>query len=256
MTYLFRAYTHALNAKPYLVTSLSASFCYGAGDLLAQRIEINQNKRTNYDIHRTSMMSIFALGIAGPLYCAWFKKIHHINKLFELLVKWNYERQLKGKLVGNFSKHMKDGTIENLSMKSFIQKNKEEFNRINNEIVFKSKTILAGQVYADQFIFSAIYPVIFMMTTGLLIENTTKDDWNYLKTNKKINFYKLRTSFDANWEKVKSKYWTIYITDCAVWPLLQIGNFAFVPQIYQPIFVNFVNIFWNAFICYVSQDGH
>ena len=88
------------------------------------------------------------------------------------------------------------------------------------------------------------------MGTGLLIDNTKRDENGVLFSLKKLN-----SSFETNWNKVKDKYLTIYVTDCAVWPLIQIGNFAFVPAIYQPIFVNFINIFWNAFICYVAQ-GH
>lgn len=255
MAFLFRAYSRVLNDRPFLTTSLSSAFCYSIGDLLAQQIEIKQNKKSSVEFRRTFLMGAFGMGIAGPLYCAWFQKIHHINKLFETLVKWNYERQLKGKLVNTFTKHIKDNKITNMSMKDFVKSNENEFNRLNNEVVFRSKTILAGQVYADQFIFSLIYPVIFMMSTGLMLDNISPEHWKYIKENKKFNFEMMKSSFDKNWENVKNKYLTIYMTDCAVWPLIQIGNFAFVPAIYQPIFVNFVNIFWNAFLCYVSQ-GH
>ena len=250
MAALFRAYTRLLNEKPLITTSMSSAVCYFAGDILAQRIEISQQKRTKFDFHRTSVMTVFALTTAGPLYCMWFQKIHHINKIFDVFVKWNYERQLAGKLRNTFSKHIRDGKIEDMSMKKFIEINRNQFNQLNNEIVFRSKTILAGQVYADQFIFSAIYPVIFMMGTGLLIDNTKRDE-----SGKIISVDKFKKSLNNNWNKVKDKYLTIYMTDCAVWPLIQIGNFAFIPAIYQPIFVNFINIFWNAFICYVSQ-GH
>lgn len=176
MASLFRAYTRLLNEKPLITTSVSSAACYFAGDILAQRIEISQQKRTKIDFHRTGIMTFFALTTAGPLYCMWFQKIHHINKIFDIVVKWNYERQLAGKLRNTFSKHIRDGKIEDMSMKKFIEINRNQFNQLNNEIVFRSKTILAGQVYADQFIFSAIYPVIFMMGTGLLIDNTKRDE--------------------------------------------------------------------------------
>ena len=83
MSFLFRAYSNVLNERPYLVTSLSLAICYGVGDLLAQEIEIKQNKKKNIELRRTLIMTFFGLGVAGPLYCAWFKKIHHINKMFE-----------------------------------------------------------------------------------------------------------------------------------------------------------------------------
>jgi len=251
MASLFRAYTHILNAKPLLITSISSCVCYCAGDQLAQYIELKTHKREKMDYQRTTVMTIFGLGVGGPIHYAWFKKVHHIDKLFEKLVKWNYERQLKAKLVNSFSKHIKDGQIDNMSMKTFRDLHKTHFDKMNNEIVFRSKTILAGQVYADQFIFSAIYPIIFMMTTGIIIDNTKREDFDYIKEHKFINIQKIKESYNKNWNNVKNKYLTIY----AVWPLAQIANFAFIPAIYQPIYVNILNIFWNAFICFVSQ-GH
>ena len=257
MAFVFRAYTRILEKKPLLVTCISSAVCYTLGDQLAQNIEIKTNKRVNNDYHRTINMTIFGLSVGGPLYYIWFKKVHHINKLFEKIIKWNYERQLSSKLINSFSKHIKNGNIDNMSMKEFREVNKMHFDKImiTNEMVFRSKTILAGQVYADQFIFSAIYPVIFMMCTGLMIDNTKREDLDYLIEHKMINIDKIISSFNKNWNNVKDKYITIYMADCAFWPLFQIGNFAFVPPIYQAVLVNGMNIFWNAFICFVSQ-GH
>ena len=73
---------------------------------------------------------------------------------------------------------------------------------------------------------------------------------------KKIHTDLIKNSFSDSVENVKKKFLNIYITDCAVWPLVQMANFAFIPPHLQPIFVNGVNIFWNAFLCYSSQDGH
>ena len=174
-------------------------------------------------------------------------------------IPYSYNSEIKHKLFSEEEydkmKNVKYFYTNCRAMKDFVKSNENEFNRLNNEVVFRSKTILAGQVYADQFIFSLIYPIIFMMSTGLMLDNISPEHWKYIKENKKFNFEMMKSSFDKNWENVKNKYLTIYMTDCAVWPLIQIGNFAFVPAIYQPIFVNFINIFWNAFLCYVSQ-GH
>lgn len=255
MAKLFRMYSFILKEKPLLVTSVTSSVCYCIGDQLAQNIEIKLKKRDDISYRRTTIMTLFGLGIGGPLYYMWFKKIHYIDKYFEKLVKWNYERQLKSKLVNSFSKHIKDGKIDDMSMKSFREMHQKDFGALNNVVVFRSKTILAGQIYADQFVFSVIYPVIFMMTTGVIIDNTTEEDFKYIKENKSININKLKNTIISNYENMKNKYFTIYATDCAVWPLIQIANFAFIPEVYQPIFVNFVNIFWNAFISYTSQ-GH
>jgi hypothetical protein len=49
-------------------------------------------------------------------------------------------------------------------------------------------------------------------------------------------------SISKAWSNVKNKFIQIYVADCAVWPLVQMANFAFIPSHLQPIFVNIVNI--------------
>jgi len=141
-----------------------------------------------------------------------------------------------------------------MSMKNFRVQFKDNFDQIDKPII-RSKTILVSKIYADQFIFSVLYPIFFMITTGVMLENSKKEDLEYLKEHKMINTEKIKKSFDKAVTNVKDKFAKIYVTDCAVWPLIQMANFAFIPGHLQPIFVNTVNIFWNAFICYVSQDG-
>ena len=139
-------------------------------------------------------------------------------------------------------------------MQNFRVQYKNTFDLIEKPMI-RSKTILVSKIYADQFIFSVFYPIFFMLSTGILLENTKKEDFEYIKTNKKLNTEKIKNSFNKSVENVKNKFAKIYVADCAVWPLIQMANFAFIPSQLQPIFVNTVNIFWNAFICYVSQDG-
>jgi len=255
MASLFRAYSHLLEKHRYTITSITSGCCYGLGDQLAQYIEIKTGKRTVIDYHRTSVMTLFGFGVGGPLYTIWFKKIHHINVMYESLAKWNYERQLRGLLINSFAKHIKAGTIDKMSMAEFRRIHETNFSKLMNgdKMVFRSKTIMAGQLIADQFIFSAIYPVIFIMTTGILLDNTTMADFKFIKDNKTINIDKIIKSIDDNWKNVKDKYIGIYTADLTVWPMIQVVNFAFVPEIYQPIVVNFCNIFWNAFLCYTSH---
>ena len=89
------------------------------------------------------------------------------------------------------------------------------------------------------------------MCTGVMLDMTQRTP-----TTNPILLQRLNESLSKNWTTVKQKYLTIYIADCAVWPLLQIANFAFVPHSLQAIYVNVLNVFWNAFLCYVSQDSH
>ena len=46
-----------------------------------------------------------------------------------------------------------------------------------------------------------------------------------------------------------------YLWDVKIWTPIQLANFRFVPVTFQPVFVNSVNIFWNAFLSHVQKEG-
>jgi hypothetical protein len=251
---LFSAYNRLLHKYPLPVTSLTTGACYGAGDYLAQKIEIKQGKRTEIDTHRLSVFTLFGVVLGGPIYYTWFSKIDKMPILVESIVKWNQQRYLTNEFRKQLSQHITKNNVDKLSMQNFRVQYKNTFDLIEKPMI-RSKTILVSKIYADQFIFSVFYPIFFMLSTGVLLENSKKEDLEYIKTNKKLNTEKIKNSFNKSVENVKNKFAKIYVADCAVWPLIQMANFAFIPSQLQPIFVNTVNIFWNAFICYVSQDG-
>lgn len=251
---LFSAYNRILEKHPLSVTSLTTGVCYGAGDYLAQKIEMKQGKRTEIDKHRLSVFALFGTFMGGPIYYGWFNKIDKMPLLVEKVVKWNQQRYITNEFRKQLHEHTKKNSIDTMSMKNFRVQFKDNFDMIEKPII-RSKTILVSKIYADQFIFSVFYPIFFMVSSGVLLENTKKEDLQYFKDNKKPNFEKIKRSFDKSITNVKNKFAKIYVTDCAVWPLIQMANFAFIPGHLQPIFVNSINIFWNAFLCYVSQDG-
>ncbi len=251
---LLRIYNKVLEKKPLTVTSITSGVCYGAGDILAQKIEIKQGKRESYDKHRIAVFTLFGTLMGGPIYYLWFRKIDKMPLLVERIVKWNQQRYLTNEFRKQLHQYTKNGTIDQMSMKNFRVQFRDTFDTIEKPII-RSKTILVSKIYADQFIFSVLYPVFFMFTTGVLLENTKHDDLEYVKTNGSLNTTKIVESCKKQINNIQQKFARIYITDCAVWPLIQMANFAFVPNSLQPIFVNSVNIFWNAFLCYVSQDG-
>mgnify|MGYP001124223775 CR=1 FL=1 len=45
-----------------------------------------------------------------------------------------------------------------------------------------------------------------------------------------------------------------FLADCAVWPLVQFFNFSLVPVPLQPLVVNVVNVFWNAFLSFMAHS--
>lgn len=246
---ILNAYNTALNNKPLLITSLSTGFCYGSGDLLAQYIEKKQGKREKFDWHRTSVFTVFGTVAAGPIYYGWFSKINKMPMFLENVIKWNQQRVLTGEFKKQLAQNIKLNKLDTMSMKTFREQFRKNFETIDKPLI-RSKTILVSKVYADQFIFSSIYPVFFMIATGMALDLTKEENRD------KLSISYVGESFDNSWTNVKNKFAKIYITDCAVWPLIQMANFAFVPAPLQPIFVNTINIGWNAFLSYVSQDGH
>jgi hypothetical protein len=164
----------------------------------------------------------------------------------ERIVRWNEKKTLTSHFKQELHKHLNFNTLGDLSMKTFITNYKAHFDTIDKPVI-RSKTVLVAQIYADQFIFSVLYPIFFMMSTGVALDMVNqKED---------ITIDSTMTSVNKAWTNVKNKFVQIYVADCAVWPLAQMFNFTFVPAHLQPIFVNIMNIGWNTFLSYTSQ-GH
>lgn len=243
---ILSAYNKALQTKPLLITSLSTGACYCAGDYIAQTIEKKQGKRDTYDMQRLMVFTIFGVTCGGPIYYVWFSKIHNMPQFIENVVKWNERRVLTRHFQTELRNHLNTNNLDVLSMKTFRNNYKAHFDTIEKPII-RSKTVLVAKIYADQFIFSVLYPVFFMMTTGVALD--------VVKSPEPITFDSFSNAVSKSWTNVKNKFVQIYIADCAVWPLAQMANFAFIPAHLQPIFVNFMNIGWNTFLSYTSQ-GH
>lgn len=60
----------------------------------------------------------------------------------------------------------------------------------------------------------------------------------------------------ATWKHTKDVYWSTYVADCAVWPLLQYINFSYVPVRYQFLYVNACNLAWNTFLSFQANAHH
>lgn len=58
------------------------------------------------------------------------------------------------------------------------------------------------------------------------------------------------------WAHTREVYMTTYITDCVVWPPLQLINFSLVPLKYQVLYVNAVNLAWNTFLSLMANKHH
>lgn len=54
-------------------------------------------------------------------------------------------------------------------------------------------------------------------------------------------------------EGVKSKIWETLLTNWKIWPTATMINFMFVPIQYRVLFANFVGLFWNIYLSYISS---
>src|SRR3989338_801437 len=230
------AYNTILKKYPLTVTSLTTGVCYGLGDVLAQKVEKNLGRRDKYDLHRMAMFTVFGTVFGGPVYYAWFSKLDKVPKLLERIVRWNQSKHLSKYF------HKQIFQQKNFDHNKFFIDNKQSFTLLQIDPVIKSKTILTSKVLADQLIFSSLYPLYFIFITGVLVNNTGKEDLEYILKNKCLNTIKINTSLNDSWKVIKNKYIEIYKTDCAVWPMIQMINFTFVSAHLQPIFVNSINI--------------
>lgn len=258
MASILRKYNLFMEAKPLLGVSVSTGVCYGIGDYLAQYIERSQGKRDTTSARRLLVFTGFGTLVAGPIYYGWFNKLKKVPNLIERLVKYNETRFLARKFHEHLDLAIKDNTLDKVSFQTFRRQFQLNFDRIDKPII-RSKTVLVAKVYLDQFVFSVAYPIFFMISTTMLMELTDPKTKFTYRTEEdgrvKLTLAPVTESFQHGWTNVKDKFAKIYMTDCAVWPLVQMANFALVPEHLQPVFLNCVNIFWNAFLCYVSQDG-
>ncbi|KAI9137117.1 hypothetical protein BKA69DRAFT_1128510 [Paraphysoderma sedebokerense] len=87
------------------------------------------------------------------------------------------------------------------------------------------------KVIADMFIFDPPYLAFFFITTNVMSGYT----------------------FQQSTERMKRDALPTYWVDVAVWTPIQFLNFRFIPVSYQPLVVNGVNVFWNAYLSYVKH---
>jgi len=261
MTSILRIFSTYMESHPKIGTNLVTGACYGAGDLLSQKIEKNQGKRETYDLHRTLTFTVFGTVCGGPIYYVWFKKLKNTPALLERIVKYNETKTLMNKFQKEFHQAIYNNKLETLSFKTFREQFKANFDAFEKPII-RSKTILTTKILLDQFVFSVFYPMFFLITSGVMLKTTKplydsifeEDETKKKELRDKCDLALFKKSCSEGVDDIKNKFLGIYVMDCAVWPMAQMINFSFVVPHLQPVYVNVLNIFWNAFLCYTAQS--
>jgi protein Mpv17 len=90
------------------------------------------------------------------------------------------------------------------------------------------------KILIDQFINSPLFITQFYYTAGLLEHRSLSDITHELK----------------------QKFLRIYIADWTIWPAAQALNFYFLPGPYRVLFINFVTMFYNVFLCWMKKQKY
>ena len=56
-------------------------------------------------------------------------------------------------------------------------------------------------------------------------------------------------------QKLRSEFWTTWLTSLAVWPVVLLGTFRFLPLYYQAPVINACAIVWDGFLSYRNNAG-
>jgi len=61
-------------------------------------------------------------------------------------------------------------------------------------------------------------------------------------------------SVTAMLQEYKEKFWKIYVTDAAIWPPMQLVNFALVPSQYRVLCVSAIQLIHNTVLSYIKHE--
>jgi hypothetical protein len=272
--HLISSYNNLMTGKPLIGNMITSGICYGCGDALAQKIEKANGKRDKYDFSRMTVYTMFGFLCGGPAYYLWFKKLHHLDGVVKNFIIFRENNQISKNIARVYNKrlsHLRLSTTHDHvpeAIKDAIKKTghfltAEEELLISKLVdvrdpVVRSKTVMAIQIMADQFIFSALYPFYFIIITATLLA-LIKDmkERKKIENNEQNEKYVSKSIYEHAVESTQlsyKKWWQIYSADLMVFPMIQLVNFAFIPPHLNVMYISVVNIFWNAYLCYVGSE--
>ncbi|KAJ3368971.1 hypothetical protein GGF31_005932 [Allomyces arbusculus] len=92
-------------------------------------------------------------------------------------------------------------------------------------------SVATTKLVGDLFVFEPPYLSLFFVATNIFSGHSASDTAR----------------------RYQRDFWPTYKVDLAVWAPIQLVNFKVVPVPLQPVFVNAVNVFWNAYLSYVKH---
>lgn len=209
-------YMHYLHEYPIATKSVTSGFMYCFGDLLAQAVAPQGSDKL--DTARAATFFVYGLFVAGPIYHYWFSRLDRLPYL--MMKTRRFRQQVRFRRLQRNARELGITLPPELKPKKVPELSKW--------------TKVSSKVLADQFIFSPAYLGVFFYTTGMMRGQ----------------------SWDECTAHLKEVFWPSLLADFAVWPAAQVINFAFVPVPLQPIYVNVLNVFWNAFLSFMAHKTH
>jgi putative intracellular protease/amidase len=240
-------YLHALHTYPVTTKSVTSGCMYCLGDVLAQVVAPAPTTPATattdavpvpvpepvpvpvpapapapggftLDVQRAAIFFVYGLVVAGPIYHVWFSRLDRLP--FLLMKTRHFERMVR------FRRLQRNAKALGVTLPPGAKPKKPaELSKVAK---------VASKVLVDQAVFSPLYLLVFFYTTGVMRGDP----------------------LDACTAHVRAVFWPSLLADCALWPVAQVINFAMVPVPLQPIYVNVLNVFWNAFLSYMAHSDH
>ena len=105
-------------------------------------------------------------------------------------------------------------------------------NRVAGPNASKFKASFTGMLF-DQILFAPIFLSGFFVVQGLVGERSLE-------------------GVSKGVDLCQNKLWEALLTNWKIWPIATMINLTYVPMQYRVLFANFIGLFWNMYLSYVS----
>jgi hypothetical protein len=106
------------------------------------------------------------------------------------------------------------------------------------------------KMMADQLIFAPFAISIFFALASTVNPGQLETKQDISNKNHDDAGLKQYTLFK---QKMIDSFWNTYLTDCCLWPFVNLVNFRFIPRNYRPSFIGMAQLVWQTFM---SSQGH